>query len=348
MSKTKKLTYRDAGVDIDAKMKGISNITRAVRSTFNRQVIENVGGFGSLFRPDLKGIQDPVLISSADGVGTKLMVARMMKKYDTVGEDIVNHCVNDILVQGARPLYFLDYVGAGRVKPGMLEAVVAGLARACRANGMSLVGGETAEMPGIYGDDDIDLVGFIVGIADRKKVLTGAGIKPGDTVLGLASTGLHTNGYSLARKLFFDIKKLKVNTHVPALGTTVGKALLAPHRSYYPCLYPLIQRGLIKGLAHITGGGFYDNIPRVLPKGTAVRIDAGTWPVPPVFTYIQKEGNVDLREMHRTFNMGVGMVVVVEAFQAGKVQKLLAKAGEKAPVIGQVVRGKQDVVVDGI
>jgi phosphoribosylformylglycinamidine cyclo-ligase len=311
MSKKKKLTYADAGVNIDAMSDALGKIEQDVRSTFNKNVIENVGGFGTLYKPSFEDMEEPVLISSTDSVGTKVRVAIMAGIYDTVGQDIVNHCVNDILVQGAAPLYFLDYVGTGILKPEFMEQIIAGLAKACRENSMVLIGGETAEMPGMYQKGDFDLVGCIVGMADRKKILTGDTIQEGDAVIGFPSTGLHTNGYSLARKVFFEIKGFEAGTQVDELGCTVGEELLKIHKSYFNVIYPHIETWGIKGLAHITGGGFLDNIPRILPQGTAVRIEADSWEVLPVFSYIQREGNVEDLEMFRAFNMGIGMIAVV-------------------------------------
>ncbi len=344
--KKTRLSYADSGVNIDAMAEGLGRIEKDVRSTFNDQVIENVGGFGTLFRPDISKMKDPVLISSVDGVGTKLMIARMMNTYTTVGQDIVNHCVDDILVQGAKPLYFLDYVGAGVLKPEVMQDVISGLARACRENGMCLIGGETAEMPGIYGSDDLDLVGSIVGIADREDIITGQNISQGDAVLGFPSTGLHTNGYSLARKLFFEVKGFSVNTEVPELGCSVGEELLKVHKSYFNIIYPRIKQFGIKGLAHITGGGFRDNIPRILPEGTAVSIEKGTWEVPPVFTYIQEHGNVEEQEMFRAFNMGIGMIAVLPEDRAAAFISEVSGTGEQVLRIGSVVKGEKEVLIN--
>jgi phosphoribosylformylglycinamidine cyclo-ligase len=345
-SRKNKLTYAGAGVNIDAMAEGLRAIEQDVRSTFNESVIENVGGFGTLFRPDLSSYEEPVLVSSTDGVGTKLMVARMAGDFSTVGTDLVNHCVNDILVQGARPLYFLDYVGAGVLDPGVMAEVVSGLARGCRNNGIALIGGETAEMPGIYGGGDIDLVGCITGIVDRNSILTGASIRPGDVIVGLASSGLHTNGYSLARKLFFEVLQLNTDSRVEELGCTAGEELLKVHRSYFPALYPCLERFGIKGLAHITGGGLTDNVPRMLPSGTGVRIRSGSWEVPAVFRLIQREGDVEEDEMFRAFNMGVGMTAAVPAEQADPLVAELNTAGEKAWVLGDVVTGERKVAFD--
>ena len=299
-----------------------------------------------MYRPAFEDLEEPVLISSTDSVGTKVKVAIMAGTYGTVGQDIVNHCVNDILVQGAKPLYFLDYVGTGILKPEFMQDIISGLARACSENGMVLIGGETAEMPGMYSQGDFDLVGCIVGMADRKNILTGDGIAEGDAVIGLASSGLHTNGYSLARKLFFDIKGFKPDTLLDDLGCSVADELLKVHKSYLNSIYPNISRCGIKGLAHITGGGFVDNIPRILPRGTAVSIKRGSWDIPPVFTYIRKEGNVDEMEMLRTFNMGVGMVAVVPKNEADACAAVLRDSGEKVFIIGEIVKGDRAVIFE--
>jgi len=347
MDKKEKLTYADAGVNIDTMSDALSKIEKDVRSTFNDSVIENVGGFGTLYRPAFEGMEEPVLVSSTDSVGTKVMVAIMAGVYDTVGQDIVNHCVNDILVQGAQPLYFLDYVGTGILNHEFMQDIVSGLAQACRENSMALIGGETAEMPGMYREGDFDLVGCIVGMADRKKILTGNTITEGDIMIGLASSGLHTNGYSLARKLFFEMKGFTTDTEVDELGCTVGEELLKVHKSYFNCIYPNIETCGIKGLAHITGGGFIDNIPRILPEGTAAEITKGSWDIPPVFRYIQREGNVDENEMFRTFNMGIGMIVVVPEGKAETCADIFSTSGENAVVLGRITRGDRDVVFNG-
>jgi phosphoribosylformylglycinamidine cyclo-ligase len=287
----------------------------------------------------------PVLVASADGVGTKLKIAFAIGIHNTVGRDLVNHCVNDILVQGARPLFFLDYVATGKLSPEVVASVVEGVANGCRENGCVLLGGETAEMPGFYGEGEYDIAGFIVGVVDREKIIDGKTIAPGDVLLALPSAGLHTNGYSLARKLFFDVAGFQPDTFVPELGTTAGEALLATHVSYLRPLEGLLDAHVIKGLAHITGGGLTDNIPRILPEGTAVNIEKGSWPVLPVFEVLQKIGNVSEFEMYRTFNMGVGMVIVCSRGDADVVKSHLQERGDKCYLIGEVVAGNREVLL---
>jgi phosphoribosylformylglycinamidine cyclo-ligase len=292
-----------------------------------------------MFRPDLSRFREPVLVSSTDSVGTKIKVATLAGIHDTVGYDIVAHCVNDILVQGAVPLFFLDYLAVGRIDVDRVEAIVRGVARACSEFGCPLVGGETAQMPDVYAPDDYDLAGFIVGIVDRELALTGAAVRDGDVLLGLPSAGLHTNGYTLARKALFDAAGYRVDTAVSELGTTVGAALLAPHRSYLGALEPLLERRKIRALCHITGGGFAGNIPRVLPAGLGARVRKQSWPVPPLFRLIQEGGAVAEEEMYRTFNMGVGMVVIVAPADHHEVEHSLERRGETSFVIGSVVQG---------
>ncbi|HXI29902.1 MAG TPA: phosphoribosylformylglycinamidine cyclo-ligase, partial [Vicinamibacterales bacterium] len=296
------MDYRQAGVDIDAGNETVRRIRSLARSTFTPAVLSDIGSFGGLFALDRDRFREPVLVSSADGVGTKLKVAFMTGRHDTVGADLVNHCVNDILVQGAEPLFFLDYLATGRLAPAVAEQVVAGVARGCRENGCALLGGETAEMPGFYADGEYDIAGFIVGIVDKARVIDGRTIAPGDVLIGFPSAGLHTNGYSLARRVLFDVTGWTPDTFVPDLGTTVGDALLAPHRSYLSSVRPLIERDLVKGLAHITGGGITENLPRVLPEGCAAEIDLRSWQVPPLFNVLQVRGGISTDEMFRAFN----------------------------------------------
>jgi phosphoribosylformylglycinamidine cyclo-ligase len=336
--------YKAAGVDIDAGNETVRRIKSLARSTFTPGVLSEIGSFGGLFRLDRERFQEPVLVSSADGVGTKLKVAFMTGRHDTVGGDLVNHCVNDILVQGAEPLFFLDYLATGKLSPAVAEQVVAGVARACRENGCALIGGETAEMPGFYADGEYDIAGFIVGVVDRAKVVDGKGISPGDALIGLPSGGLHTNGYSLARRVFFEIAGWTADTFVNELGTTAGDALLAPHRSYLRLVQPLLARDQVKGMAHITGGGITENLPRVLPEGCAAEIDLRSWTVPPIFDVLQARGGVTTDEMFRAFNMGVGLVIVCAARDAQRVVDMLAQAGEgDAFRIGFVVAGERSV-----
>src|ERR1043165_9599597 len=304
------ISYSDAGVDIDAATRATDKIKELARRTFNERTLSDIGSFGGMFDGAFPGLSQPVLVASADGVGTKLKIAFATGVHNTVGRDLVNHCVNDILVQGARPLFFLDYVATGKLSPEVVASVVEGVTNGCRENGCVLLGGETAEMPGFYNEGEYDIAGFIVGVVDREKTIDGKTIAPGDVLLALPSAGLHTNGYSLARKLFFEVAGYKPDTRVDELGMTAGEALLLPHLSYLKPLDGLLDRGVIKGLAHITGGGLTDNIPRILPEGTAVQIYKGAWPIPPLFELLQRLGNVSEREMYRTFNMGLGMVIV--------------------------------------
>jgi phosphoribosylformylglycinamidine cyclo-ligase len=340
-----KLTYKDAGVNIDAANDATERIKKLARSTFTSNVLTEIGSFGGMFRADFGAMKNPVLVSSADGVGTKLRVAFMTGVHNSVGYDLVGHCVNDILVQGARPLFFLDYIASGKLIPETVEQIIEGLARGCKEAGCPLIGGETAEMPGFYADGEYDIAGFIVGVVDQGDVIDGSRIRPGDALIGLPSVGLHTNGYSLARKLLFDLAKYEPETFVDTLGCTVGEELLKPHRSYLKALGPLIGKGIIKGLVHITGGGLLENIPRVLPKGAAVKINLGSWPVLPVYDLMERIGNVPSREMYRTFNMGIGMVVVVSLSDAHRLAAHLDEAGEAHYDIGRVVEGAQDVTI---
>ncbi len=332
------MDYRQAGVDIDAADEAKARIKTLARKTFNPAVLSEIGSFGGMFRPDFARYREPVLVASTDGVGTKIQVARMAGVHDTVGYDLVAHCVNDILVQGAIPLFFLDYIALGKMDPVRVEQIVAGFARACAELGCPLIGGETAEMPGTYAPDDYDLAGFIVGVVDRPAALPRE-VREGDVLLGLPSAGLHTNGYSLARKVLFEGMGYGVDTQVPELGATVGEALLAPHQSYLSALEPLLERGKISGLVHITGGGFQGNIPRVLPAGLGAQIRRTSWEVPPLFRLIQQGGKVSDDEMFRTFNMGIGMVVVVGSGELHEVEHSLERRGETSFVIGTVVRG---------
>jgi phosphoribosylformylglycinamidine cyclo-ligase len=337
------MDYKAAGVDIDAGHETVRRIRTLARSTFTPGVLSDIGSFGGLFRLDAGSYKDAVLVSSADGVGTKLKVAFMSGRHDTVGVDLVNHCVNDILVQGAEPLFFLDYLATGRLSPDVAESIITGMATACRENSCALLGGETAEMPGFYGDGEYDLAGFIVGVAEKERLITGRAIQAGDRLVGVASSGLHTNGYSLARRIAFDHLGLRVDSMVPELGRTVADAFLEPHRSYLAMIRPLLDR--IKGMAHITGGGITDNLPRVLPHGTAAVIETSSWDVPPVFRWLQQAGRVALDEMRRTFNMGIGMILVVghERVDAA-LEELAARGGRDARVIGEIVAGDTPVV----
>ncbi|HEY2797438.1 MAG TPA: phosphoribosylformylglycinamidine cyclo-ligase [Thermoanaerobaculia bacterium] len=338
--------YADAGVDIDAKAAALAGAKAAIRSTFTPGVLGDVGGFGGLFRPDFSAYREPVLVGSTDGVGTKLKIAIAMERHDTCGADLVNHCVNDILVQGARPLFFLDYIATGKVEPGVIGSIIEGIARACRENGTALLGGETAEMPGFYAAGEYDVAGTIVGVVDRDRILDGSRIGEGDVVLGLPSVGLQTNGYTLARKVFFETMGLKPEERVAELGgRAVGDVLLDPHLSYLRAMEPLLDAGLVHGMAHLTGGGFYDNIPRVLPEGLDVVIKSGSWAVPPVFEIIAREGQVSFEEMHRVFNMGIGMVVFVAAADLGRAAQTWRDADVKWNAVGNVRGGGSRRVV---
>ena len=342
---TKPISYSDAGVDIDAATRATDRIKELARRTFNERTLSEIGSFGGMFDGAFPNMAQPVLVASADGVGTKLKIAFATGVHHTVGRDLVNHCVNDILVQGARPLFFLDYVATGKLSPEVVASVVEGVANGCRENGCVLLGGETAEMPGFYSEGEYDIAGFIVGVVDREKIIDGKTIEPGDVLLALPSAGLHTNGYSLARKLFFEVAEYQSDTYLPELGTTAGEALLAPHLSYLRPLEGLLDRGVIKGLAHITGGGLTDNIPRILPEGTAVKIEKGSWPVLPIFELFRRIGNVSEREMYRTFNMGVGMVIVCSRSDLDPVKSHLKERGDKCYQIGAVVEGNREVLL---
>ncbi|MBI3934771.1 MAG: phosphoribosylformylglycinamidine cyclo-ligase [Acidobacteria bacterium] len=341
----KPITYADAGVDINRADQTKKRIAALAKRTFNRNVLADIGGFGALFAIDKRRWKSPVLVSSTDGVGTKLKIAYATGRHRSVAADLVNHCANDIAVQGATPLYFLDYIGSGRLDPAVIEQVVAGLADACRANGCALIGGETAEMPGFYSDGEYDLAGFIVGIVERAKMLTGSRIRAGDLLLGLPSAGLHTNGYSLARKLLLETAGYSLDEHVPRLGCTVAEELLKPHRSYARAVVRLNQAGLLRGAAHITGGGIPGNLPRILPKGLEARIRIESWPVLPVFDLLRELGSVAEAEMWRTFNMGLGMILVVSPRDLPKAKALLNKQSESYFEIGLISRGKGRVVL---
>jgi phosphoribosylformylglycinamidine cyclo-ligase len=338
------MDYKESGVDIDAGNEAVRRISELARGTFTAGVLSEIGSFGGLFRPDLSGLTNPVLVSSADGVGTKLKVAFRTGRHDTVGGDLVNHCVNDILVQGARPLFFLDYVATGRLSPGVTADVVAGMAAACVDNGCALLGGETAEMPGFYADGEYDLAGFIVGLVDRAAIIDGRDVAPGDIIVGLPSIGLHTNGYSLARRILFDYLGLTVDSVVEELGGSIGDELLRPHCSYLRAMWPVVETGAVKAMAHITGGGLTGNVPRVLPEGCMARIDPETWPVPPIFTFLRERGEVPVDDMYRTFNMGIGMTLVCAKADVSRVLSALISGGEVGAVpIGEIREGSPAV-----
>ena len=337
------MNYADAGVSLARADEAMVGVKKSVRTTFNQGVLGDVGNFGGLFTLNHLGMKDPVLVSSVDGVGTKLKVDIEMGTHELPGQDIVNHCCDDILVQGARPLFFLDYVATGRLEPGVMDKLVAGMAKACRENDLVLIGGETAEMPGFYGPGDYDISGTIVGVVERENIIDGKKIKPGTIILGLPSTGLHTNGYSLARKVLFDVAGYKVDTVVDGMDKSIGEALAMPHRSYYPSLIDLCNKKIIQGLAHITGSGYQGNIPRILPDDVDVVIDRTTWDPPMIFKLIQREGSVEKDEMYNTFNMGMGMLVFIDPADKAEVVAHLEAKGEKWVQIGEVVKGTKQV-----
>jgi phosphoribosylformylglycinamidine cyclo-ligase len=336
-------SYADSGVDIERANRTKQRIKYLAQKTFNRNVLSEIGGFGGLFSIDKRKFADPVLVSSVDGVGTKLKIAFEMNLHHTVGADLVNHCVNDIVVQGATPLFFMDYFATGKLRPEVAEKVVAGIADACKHNGCALIGGETAEMPGFYAEGEYDLAGFIVGVVNRDKIITGKTVEPGDVLVGLASAGLHTNGYSLARKLFFEVANCTPDSYVSEIKGKVGTELMRPHRSYWPIVRRMIEADAVAAMAHITGGGITENLPRVLPKGSAAVIEINSWPVLPIFEHLQRIGNVPQDEMLRTFNMGIGMILVVPAKKFKKAQSILERCGEKGYTIGRVVKGDKRV-----
>ena len=334
----KKSAYAQAGVNIDVKMNAVGSIKQMVAATKTQNVLGGIGSFGGLFK--VPAGKDQILVASTDGVGTKLKVATLANRHDTVGQDIVNHCVNDILVQGAKPLFFMDYVGASKVDPAQFKSIVSGLCKACKENKMALLGGETAEMPGIYPLGEYDLVGTIVGVVSRKKLVTGKSIRAGDVILGFPSGGLQTNGFSLARKIIFDICQYSCKDRLPGTDMTFGEALLSVHRSFLRPVQALMQRVHITGMAHITGGGFQDNIPRVLPKCVNAEIDRSSWEVPTIFKFLQNQGKVDIDEMYRVFNMGIGFVVVVPKRELQKAKNVLNAQHQKYYEIGVIRKGK--------
>lgn len=338
------MDYRAAGVDIDAGNEVVRRIRSLARGTHTAGVLSEIGSFGGLFRMSAVGVEDPVLVASADGVGTKLKIAFMTGEHRTIGRDLVNHCVNDILVQGAEPLFFLDYLATGRLDPDVAVQIVEGLSGACRENGCALLGGETAEMPGFYADGEYDVAGFIVGVVARARLIDGKKIVPGDVLIGVPSSGLHTNGYSLARRIAFEKAGLRHDSRVPQLGTTIGEALLVPHRSYLPLIRPLLPPGVIKGMAHVTGGGITENLPRILPEGVHAEIDRSAWEVPAIFRWLADTGTVSDAEMLRSFNMGMGLIIACSSSDAGGLLDALRAAGEDgAAAIGRIGEGREGV-----
>jgi len=342
---TEEITYRDAGVDIDAMNETVGRIKDAVRSTYNANVLTDVGSFGGMFRLGDQGMRDPVLVSSIDSVGTKVKIATMMGRHESVGKDLVNHCVNDILVQGARPIFFLDYFATSKLEPRVAAEAVNGMSEACREAGCVLIGGEIAEMPGVYLDGEYDIAGCVVGIVDREKIIDGSKVMAGDVVVGLASSGLHTNGFSLARKVLLEMAGYSVQQYVPELGRVLGDALLEPHRCYVRPVLEVLSKYDVHAIAHITGGGFYDNIPRVLPPDCQVTLERRNWTAPPIFSLIQEKGNVEDVEMYRTFNMGIGLVLIVPREEAAQVACRLNELGEHAWLVGEVHKGPREVAV---
>ena len=333
------MKYADAGVNIAVADDAKQRIRHLASHTFTPAVLGGIGGFGALFALDIRKWKEPVLVSSADGVGTKLKVAMSMGVHSTVGGDLVNHCVNDILVQGAEPLFFLDYLAMGKLEPNVVEQLMDGMSRSCRKAGCALIGGETAEMPGFYAPGEYDLAGFIVGVVERKNILTGKGVKPGDTLIGLPSAGLHTNGYSLARKLVFDVAKLKNDTYVAEVGNKIGAELLKPHVCYVPAVKNILAKGWASALAHITGGGIPGNLPRVLPSGVKAVIDLESWPIPSIFKYLAKVGEIDTDELLQAFNMGIGMIVIVPSAYVKEAEADLKRRREKFYRIGRIEKG---------
>jgi phosphoribosylformylglycinamidine cyclo-ligase len=339
----KPITYSDAGVDITSAERSKQRIKMLARKTFNKQVLSEIGGFGGLFALDLERFPNPVLVSSADGVGTKLKVAFDLNLHHTVGQDLVNHCVNDIAVQGATPLFFLDYLASGKLEELVLEKVVQGISEACRANGCALIGGETAQMPGFYADGEYDLAGTIIGAVSRDKIITGEHIQAGDVLIGIPSNGLHTNGYSLARKLLFEVAKYGPEQYVNELKDKTGAALMRVHRSYLAIIKKLVHAEVVQGMAHITGGGITENLPRIIPKGLGAVVDLASWQPPPLFEHLQQLGNVTQDEMLRTFNMGIGLICVVPAEKVKKAKAVLNRANERHCIIGRITRGERKV-----
>lgn len=342
------LTYKDAGVDIDAGNTSVDLIKKSVRDTYRSEVLGDLGGFGGLFALDTKKYKNPVLISGTDGVGTKLKIAFMLNRHDTIGQDAVAMCVNDILVQGAEPLFFLDYLAVGKLVPEEVADIVKGVANACKESGCALIGGETAEMRGFYSEGEYDIAGFAVGAVERDKLITSERVKEGDVILGLPSSGLHSNGYTLVRKIVFERQNLKGDEYFEELGKTIGDELLTPTRLYPKVCLPLIEKYNIHGMVHITGGGFYENIPRALPKGWTAEINDDAWQTPPIFKLLQKWGNVPWEEMYRTFNMGIGMVLIVDEANSDQVKADLTKAGESCFEIGRVIKGDRVTIKGGV
>lgn len=344
MEKSFSESYKAAGVDVTAGYKGVELMKKAVQATYTNEVISDIGGFGGLYAPQIKGMEEPILVSGTDGVGTKLKLAFLMDKHDTIGEDCVAMCVNDVICTGASPMFFLDYMALGKNIPEKVATIVAGVAEGCKKANCSLIGGETAEMPGFYPIDEYDLAGFCVGIVDKKKIIDNKTIEVGDKVIGLKSSGVHSNGFSLVRKVF-DVNKENLNEYVESLGCTVGEALLKPTKIYVKSILKLIEQVKVKGISHITGGGFYENMPRMLRDGVSLKIDKNSYEVPPIFKLIAERGNIPERDMYNTFNMGIGMAVIVPENEVEKSLEILRQAGEEAYLIGEVVEGNNEVII---
>lgn len=344
MEKSFSESYKAAGVDVTAGYKGVELMKKAVQATYTNAVISDIGGFGGLYAPQIKGMEEPILVSGTDGVGTKLKLAFLMDKHDTIGEDCVAMCANDVICTGASPMFFLDYMALGKNIPEKVATIVAGVAEGCKKANCSLIGGETAEMPGFYPVDEYDLAGFCVGIVDKKKIINNKTIEIGDKVIGLKSSGVHSNGFSLVRKVF-DVNKENLNEYVESLGCTVGEALLKPTKIYVKPILKLIEQVKVKGISHITGGGFYENMPRMLREGVALKIDKNSYEVPPIFKLIAERGNIPERDMYNTFNMGIGMAVIVPESEVEKSLKILKQAGEEAYLIGEVIAGNKEIIV---
>ncbi len=344
MEKSFSESYKAAGVDVTAGYKGVQLMKKAVQETYTSAVISDIGGFGGLYAPQIKGMEEPILVSGTDGVGTKLKLAFLMDKHDTIGEDCVAMCVNDVICTGASPMFFLDYMALGKNVPEKVATIVAGVAEGCKKANCSLVGGETAEMPGFYPEDEYDLAGFCVGVVDKKKIIDNKTIEVGDKVIGLKSSGVHSNGFSLVRKVF-DVNKENLSEYVEDLGMTVGEALLAPTKIYVKPILKLLEEVKVKGISHITGGGFYENMPRMLREGVSLKIDKNSYEVPAIFKLIESRGNIPERDMYNTFNMGIGMAVIVPANEVEKAIEILKDAGEEAYLIGEVVEGNKEVII---
>lgn len=344
MEKSFSESYKAAGVDVTAGYKGVELMKKAVQATYSNAVISDIGGFGGLYAPQIKGMEEPILVSGTDGVGTKLKLAFLMDKHDTIGEDCVAMCANDVICTGASPMFFLDYMALGKNIPEKVATIVAGVAEGCKKANCSLIGGETAEMPGFYPVDEYDLAGFCVGIVDKKKIIDNKTIEIGDKVIGLKSSGVHSNGFSLVRKVL-DVNKENLNEYVESLGCTVGEALLKPTKIYVKPILKLIEQVKVKGISHITGGGFYENMPRMLREGVALKIDKNSYEVPPIFKLIAERGNIPERDMYNTFNMGIGMAVIVPESEVEKSLEILKQAGEEAYLIGEVIEGNREVII---